>query len=713
MIDPLRATLRSKSSLIGLCLAAAPALVSAAPGAPGASGAPDEGMWLFNNPPRAHLAETYGFEPSAEWLEHLQKSAVRFNNGGSGSVVSSDGLVMTNHHVARSILQKLSSAERDILADGFLAGTRDEELRAPDLEVDILWTIEDVTEQVQAAAEGLAGAEAEAARRAARSRIEAERKEATGLVCETVVLYQGGRYHLYGYKRFTDVRLVMAPDSEAAAFGGDVDNFEYPRWCLDVTFFRIYEDGAPLAPEHYLRWSTGGSAEGDLVFVAGHPGSTQRLDTVAALEYQRDVRMPLVLHFLWRGEVKLLNFSDRSAENKRIAASSLLGVQNSRKAYTGMLAGLHDPQLMGAKRDAERRLRDAVNADPEMKAAWGGAWDELAEAQELRRELYPRSIGMGTDGLQTGSALYGKAVHIVRLADELAKPSEERLREYRDTGLDSLYLSLYSPAPIYPALELHQLESGLSWMIELFGGDDPQVVRALGGLSPKARAAQCVNGTKLMDVDERRRLVEGGAEALAACEDPMIQLALALEGEGRKLRKRLEDEVSAVETEAYAKLAAAKFAIEGEGVYPDATFTLRLAFGTVKGWTEGGEQIPAYTTIAGLYDRREERGAQPPFTLPASWMDAQAELDLSTPYNFTCDADIIGGNSGSPVVNRAGEVVGLIFDGNLHSLVYNFAFTDEVARSVSVDSRGILEALGVVYGAGELVEELTRDASRR
>ena len=673
----------------------------------------DEGMWTFDNPPAAVLAQRYGFEAGPEWLEHLQKSAVRFNNGGSGSVVSSGGLVMTNHHVARDVLQQLSTAERDLLVEGFLARTPGEELPAPELELDILWSITDVTERVNSAAEGLAGAEAAQARREARTAIEAQESEASGLVCETVTLYRGGQYHLYRYKRFTDVRLVMAPDAEAAAFGGDVDNFEYPRWCLDMTFFRIYADGRPFAPEHYLRWSPNGSAAGDLVFVAGHPGRTQRLDTVAALEYQRDVRMPLVLHFLWRNEVKLLNFSDRSAENKRIAASDLLGVQNGRKAYTGMLAGLHDPRLMATKREAEADLRAAVEGDPDMLARWGDAWARVSEAQAVRSELYPRSIGMGTAGLQTSSALYAYAVELVRLADELQKPSGERLREYRDTALDTFYLHLFSHAPIYDELELELMAGGLSWMAEILGGDDPQVVAALGGMSPRARAAHCVNGSALKDVDERRRLAEGGAEAVGASDDPMIVLARALEGPGRELRARLEDEAQAVEAEAYAKIAAAQFAIEGENVYPDATFTLRLAFGTVQGWNESGQDIAPYTTVEGLYDRREQRGAAAPFSLREPWLAAASKLDAATPYNFTCTTDIIGGNSGSPVVDRAGRVVGLIFDGNIHSLVYNFAYTDEVARSVAVDSRGIVEALEVVYEAGELVSELTRDTPPR
>lgn len=666
----------------------------------------DEGMWTFDNPPTKQLQDNYGFEATPEWLEHLQKSAVRFNNGGSGSVVSASGLVMTNHHVARDILQQLSTSEKDILRDGFLARSPEAELPAPELEVDILWQITDVTDRVNAAAEGKEGAEAEQARRAARTALEAQLGESSGLVTESVTLYQGGRYHMYGYKRFTDVRLVMAPEAASAAFGGDVDNFEYPRWCLDMTFFRIYEDGKPLVPEHHLSWSEAGTAAGDLVFVAGHPGRTQRLDTVAALRYQRDVRMPLVLRFLWRNEVKLQNFSERSAENKRIASSDLLGVQNSRKAYTGMYSGLLDPQLMEAKRSAEARLRAAVDGNPEWKAQWSDAWDMLAAAQEVRAELYPRSIGMGTAGLQTSSVLYGHAVDLVRLADEMKKPSGERLREYRDTALDTLRLRLNSPAPIYPELEIEHLTNGLTWMAEVFGGDDPQLIAALGGMSPGARASQLVLGTELTDPAVRLRYLDGGAEAIAASSDPLILLAKALEGAGRDLRKRVEDEAGAIESAAYAKIAAAKFAVEGDGVYPDATFTLRLAYGTVKGWSEGGAEIPPYTTVEGKFERREQRGAVAPFDLPEHWMAAEASLDGSTPYNFVNTTDIVGGNSGSPVVNSKGEVVGLIFDGNIHSLIYNFAYTDDVARSVAVDSRGIIETLKKVYDAKELVNEL-------
>jgi hypothetical protein len=502
------------------------------------------------------------------------------------------------------------------------------------------------------------------------------------------------------------VRLVMAPESAIAAFGGDVDNFEYPRWCLDMTFFRIWEDGQPLQAEHFLSWSPDGCQDGELVLVAGHPGRTERLNTVAHLEYLRDVRHPNVLQRLWRMEVKYSNFAARSDENALASSSDLLGVQNSRKAYTGMLGGLLDPQLMGAKRAYEAGLRAAVEENPEWKAAWGDAWDKVAAAEAVAGELYPRYVAIGGGGMSLGSSLFGFAATILRLSEERAKPSGERLPEFRESAMDSVLMGLYSPAPIYPAWEIYKLESALSYMAETLGGDDPVVLAALDGKSPSARAAELVGGTRLADVDARKALVEGGATAVAASSDPLITLARVLDPVSRELRKRWEDEVSSVEREAYAQVAAAKFAVEGEDVYPDATFTLRLSFGPVTGYTEAGQAVPPFTTVEGLYRRREAKGAVEPFDLPERWLAKQDALDPSTPFNFVSTPDIIGGNSGSPTINTEGEVVGLIFDGNIQSLTGNFAYTDEVARSVSVDSRIIVEALRVVYEADALVNEL-------
>jgi hypothetical protein len=670
--------------------------------------AADEGMWPFNRPPAAELKANHGFEVTPQWLEHVQRSSVRFSTGGSGSIVSADGLVMTNHHVGSDILEKLSTSERNLLELGFSAATQPQEEKCPDLHLDVLWSIEDVTERVQAAAKGLATAEADAARRKAMTAIQDEAKKATGLHAEVVTLYQGGRYHLYQYKRYTDVRLVFAPEQQIAFFGGDNDNFEYPRYDLDVCFFRIYENDAPLKAERFLRWSPQGSREGDLVFVSGHPGSTQRLNTAAHLEFLRDVQVPILLNKLMRQEVWITTFSGRSAEHARIARGDLFGVQNSRKVYVGRLAGLLDPKILEDKRASEKALRAAVEANPKWKESWGGAWDQIAAGETTARMLYRRFSALGGSGLSLSSDLFGFAITIVRLGDELPKASPERLREYGDAGLAQLYERLYSPAPIYPELELMRLESALSYMAEQLGADDPAVADALGGKSPRARAEECVLGTSLRDIEARKSLAEGGKTAVEATKDPMIALARALDTHSRKLRKTWEDEVLANERAGYAKIAEARFAVEGESVYPDATFTLRLSYGTVKGYRQGDSVIAPYTDFAGLYQKAQERAGEAAYELPPTWTAAREAVNLSTAYDFVSTCDIIGGNSGSPVVNRAGEVVGLIFDGNIQSLTGNYAYTDEQARAVSVDSRAILEALEKVYKADRVASEIRK-----
>ena len=566
-----------------------------------------------------------------------------------------------------------------------------------------LWEIVDVTERVKAAAAAdLSAADAEAARRQELSRIEQESFEATGLKSDVVTLYQGGQYHLYRYKRYTDLRLVFAPEKAIAFYGGDPDNFSFPRYCLDVCFFRIYEDGAPLEAEHYLRWSEAGTQEGELVFVAGHPGRTERLFTADHVEFLRDVRYPTSLASLWRREVQLATFSGRGNEYARIAEDDLFGVQNSRKAYTGILSGALDPAFMASKRARDKALQAGVAADPEYQAQWGDAWDQIRAAQVAAREIYPRYVAAG--GLR--SELYSIARHLVRLAEEKPKPSAERLREYNDAALPSLEYGLFSPAPVHEALEIERVESGLLWMAERLGADDPTVQTALGGKAPRARAEELVKGSSLADVAVRRALYEGGQQAIEDSSDPLIQLARALDPEARALRTRMENEVDSVQRQGYDKIAAAQFALEGEGQYPDATFTLRLAFGRVAGYTEDGARVEPYTTFAGLYEKSAERKNQVPFALPESWVEHKDDLDLSTPYNFVNTCDIIGGNSGSPTTNAKNEVVGLIFDGNIQSLIADLAYTDEQGRAVSVDSRAILAALRDVYGASELAAEL-------
>jgi hypothetical protein len=694
-------------------LSARVALLAAVLSLAAASARCDEGMWLFNRPPAKQLHSKYGFEADAKWLDHLQKSCVRISSGGSGSIVSSAGLVMTNHHVGSDMLEKLSTSENNLIEKGFYAKSQIDEVKCPDIEMVVLWSIEDVTDRVKGAAKpDMPSADANTARRKMMSTIEKESQDATGMKSEVVTLYQGGRYHLYRYKRYTDVRLVMAPEKGIAFFGGDADNFEYPRFDLDMCFFRIYENDKPLAPEHYLRWSKQGAAVNDLVFVAGHPGRTERLNTVDHLKFLRDVAYPMFMRNLWRREVQFATFSGRSEEFRRIAEGDFFGIQNTRKARTGILAGLQDARFLGRKADAERALRAAVEAKPEWKKEWGDAWDRIASAERGYGEFYKRysAPGVGRGGL---GQLFGIARTLVRMADEMPKENAERLREFSESNRKSLELQLFSPAPIYDDLEIDNLASGLQLMAELLGGEDPAVVRALSGLSPRVRAEQLVHATKLKDVAERKRIAEGGAKTInasasATAGDPLIQLAIDLDAENRALRKRYEDTVESAEREGYAKIAAAQFAVNGEDQYPDATFTLRLSYGVVKGYEENGKQVPPFTNFAGLYERSKERKGQYPFEVPARFAAAKDKLELNTPFNFVSTCDIIGGNSGSPVVDRKGDVVGLIFDGNIQSLVLDIAYTEEQARAVAVDARAMVEAMRKVYGCGALADEIER-----
>ncbi|MFO0840125.1 MAG: S46 family peptidase [Phycisphaerae bacterium] len=675
---------------------------------PGAAARADEGMWLFNRPPTAILKQRYHFEPTPEWLEHVQKSAIRFNDGGSGSFVSVDGLVMTNHHVASDAIAKLSKPGTDLLEAGFIAHTRDEELKCPDIELNVLWSIEDVTAEVVGAATPLMSpAEAFLARRKKMTEIEQRSEDQTKLDSQIVTLYQGARYHLYRYKRFTDVRLVFAPEQQIAFLGGDHDNFEYPRYNLDCAFLRVYEDDKPYHPEHYLRWSASGTAAGDLVFVAGHPGATRRLFTVDHLKFQRDAQVPMTLSAMWRGEIKLQTFSARSDENERISKEDVAGVANGRKALTGQLAQLQDPEFMRRRQQQEDELIRRIRENPEAPREWLEAWPAIAAAKRVHRELLPRQ-----QALQFRSRLFDIAQDIVRVVEERTKPNVERLREFSDAALDTLFLELYSPAPIYAEHERMAMENALSRMAELLGGDDPLVVKALAGKSPRARALELVGKTKLADPAYRKQLVEGGKQAVSASDDAMIQFASLLDPDTRAIRKRMEDEVQAIERDSYAKIAAAKFSVEGESAPPDATFTLRLAFGQVKGFEDEGRTIPPFTNFGGLYELVKSRHGKPPFDLPQRWIDRQGKLDPATPFNFICTGDIIGGNSGSPVVDRKGEVVGLIFDGNLYSLGWDAMFNDEKGRAVAVDCRAIPAALRVVYDLGALADELTGAAKR-
>jgi hypothetical protein len=672
----------------------------------------DEGMWLFNNPPVKTLQEKYHFQPTTAWLEHVQKSSVRFDNGGSGSFVSANGLVMTNHHVGADCLGKISTKDKNYLETGFEAKSNAEEAKCDDLELNVLMSIEDVTARVTSAVQpGMDSASAEKARRAEINNIEKESRDKTGLRSDVVTLYNGGLYHLYRYKQYTDVRLVFAPQKSIAFFGGDPDNFEYPRYDLDICFFRVYENDKPVHVDDYLKWSESGAAEGDLIFVSGHPGRTERADTVAHLLYQRDITVPGTLNLLRRREVLLRNYSDRSAENARRAEDDLFGIENSRKAYLGMLAGLQDPAILQKKRDTEKELRDVVSKDPKLSQSYGDGWDQVAATIKtlikIRDEYNLFGIGPQRRAQSFNSTLFDIAIKLVRLAAETSKPNSERLREYSEAGLDSLKLQLFSDAPIYDDLETVQLADSLGMMTEMMGEENEMVQRVLAGKSPRDRAAELVHGTTLKDVAVRKRLAEGGLKAIQESSDPMVQLARLIDPESRRIRQAFEQQVDEPLRQAYGKIANARFAAYGASVYPDATFTLRLSYGEVKGYTEIGEKVPWATTLGGTYEHAAAHNNKEPFELPKIWNERKAQIKLSTPFNFVSTADIIGGNSGSPVINRQGELVGIIFDGNIESLVLDYTYADQVSRAVAVHSAGILEALRKVYSANRLVEELT------
>jgi hypothetical protein len=670
----------------------------------------DEGMWLFDHPPAKLLKEKYGFEPTEQWLTHLQRSAVRIGAGGSGSFVSPDGLVLTNHHVGRGALQQFSTPKRDLLQLGYYARTPQEELKCFDLEFNVLLTIDDVTDRVKEAVKDAKGAaEAQKLRRAVINTIEKEvTDDKVGMKGEVVTLYQGGLYHLYHYKKYNDVRLVFAPEEIAAFFGGDCDNFEYPRYDLDICIFRVYEHGKPIHPRHYLKWNPAGMKENDLVFVAGHPGKTERMNTIHHLEYLRDTIFPATLQRLYRIEVLASSFGQRSAENARRAQGLLLGAQNSRKARLGGLAGLQDPAVMNIKRQEEAALRTAAAADPKLAADFDAAQktidQSLADWAKLRKDY---NLLEGRQAFNSG--LFGIARALVRLPVEATKPNADRLHEFSDSGLASLKHSLFSGAPIYDDFETACLADSLSFYIEQKGAEDPLVKKVMAGKGPQARAAELVAGTKLAKVEVREQLADGGQEAIDASTDPMILLAKLVDEPSRQVRTDYEQKVEEPQRAAYGKLANIRFQLQGTDSYPDATFTLRLSYGQVKSCQEPGTSAPApaWTTIGGMFLRSIEHNNADPFVVPQTWMKPQVPLDMSTPLNFVSTDDIIGGNSGSPVVNRNGEFVGIIFDGDLPSLVWDFVYTEDPGRAISVHGSAILEALRKIYDAEPLADELS------
>ena len=658
--------------------------------------AAEEGMWTYDAFPRDAVKQAHGFAPTQEWLEHVRLSSVRLAGGCSASFVSPEGLVMTNHHCIRSCVEDLSSPRNDYLAKGFFAKQAKDELRCPKVEANQLVEMTDVTARLEGVTKGKSGADFNTALKAEMSRIESECATGPELRCDVVTLFNGGRYQLYRYRRYQDVRLVFAPEFSMAAFGGDADNFNFPRYGFDAAFLRVWDaSGQPLKTEHSLAWAKEGAKEGDLVFVSGHPGGTERQSTVAELEFQRDVALPYLLLNLAEMRGMLREYASGSSERWRTTRSHLRAVENGLKALRGRHQALAEPALLADKRRAEAELRKQGGVD-EALASTASALDAY------RPLLAAYRLKEGGDGFN--SELFAMARKLVRAAEELPKHNAERLREYTEGQLPGLRMQLLREAPITADLERVQLTFGFNKLRETLGADDAFVQTVLGREAPEELARALVKGTKLFDVKERKRLLDGGAAAIAASKDPMILLARRVDAPSREVRKRYEDTVESVLKKNGEVLARARLAAYGTTGYPDATFTLRLSYGTVQGWREpDGKSVAPLTTFAGAYARHT---GKEPFRLPDTWMKAQGKVPGDTPLDVATTNDIIGGNSGSPLVDREGRVVGLIFDGNLPSLGGRFSYVPETNRAVGVHGEGLLLGLERVYGAERLVKEL-------
>jgi hypothetical protein len=662
----------------------------------------EDGMWTYDNPPRKILKEKYSFEPTQAWLDHVRLSSVRFNDGGSGSFVSGNGLVMTNHHVALGQLQKVSTSGKDYVNDGFFAKTQAEELKCPDLELNVLVGMENVTDKVLGSVKPtMTEKEALDARKAAGAMITKESMEKTGLRSDIVPLYQGSEYWLYQYKKYTDVRLVMAPEQQIAFFGGDPDNFTFPRYDLDMAFFRVYENDAPVKSKEFLKWKSAGATDGELVFVSGHPGSTNRLQTLAQTEYQRDYVYPSRLKSYKRRVELLRRYSKLGPEQERRALVQIFGIENTLKALGGEYEGLLDTKLMDQKRREEKELREKVAANPEWNALYASAWDSIGTA--VARAKTHSTLVSNRD---VSGRLANMALQLVRYAAEIKKPNGQRLREFQDANLASLKFRLFSPAPVYADLEEIQLADRFAEAIEMLGAKDPFVLAVLGGRTPEGAAKELVSGTKIADPKFRQELLNGGDSALAASTDPMIVLARKIAPMMDELREWTEKNVTSTLDHNSEKIGKARFAVYGKTLYPDATFTLRLSYGTVKGYAMNGTKAPALTTLYGLYDRAYGFGNTGDFELPKRFVENAGKLNLTTPFNFVSTCDIIGGNSGSPVVNRAGECVGLIFDGNIESLPGRFLYSEEKNRAVAVSTAAMIECMRKLYDSNELANEI-------
>jgi Peptidase S46 len=662
----------------------------------------DEGMWTFDNLPREQMKSKYSFAAEPQWVEHVMRAAVNIG-GCSASFVSAQGLVMTNHHCITGCLQQLSSAKKNYLQDGFLARKTEEELSCPTTEISRLEQITDVTAEVVAATKGLSGEAYKNALNAINAKLAAAcvgDKRAT-VRCTVVSLYQGGQHHLYRYDRYSDVRLVWAPEDASPSFGGDPDNFNFPRFGLDAAMLRAYENGKPAVVKHFFPFSPSGAKAGELVFTAGNPGRTSRLLTVAQLETVRDVKLIANMRRGYELRGVLTQYRKLGVEETRVARNDLNGVENGLKVFTGQLAALQSPDLMARKRAEEAQLKEFAAKSPNFKDA-AGAWDAIAAAQAVYREI-ENEYEQIESGRGFNSRYFVLARTIWRGSLERTKPDAERLPEFSSTRLPQVERQITSPAPFYPDFEKLKLAHSLTKMRELLGTDDPFVVKMLGKESPEQVAKRLVDGAKLADPAYRKALWSGDRSAIVAADDTFIQLARDIDAVAMAIRKRFDNEVTAVELKNAGLIAKARFAMLGSKTYPDATGTLRLSYGAVEGWTERGKPVTPFTDFAGAFNRHT--GAAP-YALPASWLTSKEKIQLATTLNFVTTNDIIGGNSGSPMINRKAEIVGLAFDGNKHTHSGAYWFDQERNRSVGVTSDGILEALKNVYGATELLTEI-------
>ena len=669
--------------------------------------AADEGMWTIDNFPRQAVLEKYNVQVGDDWLQRLQQSIVRLETGCTGSFVSPDGLILTNHHCAASCVAENSTAARDLVASGYVAPDRAEEIRCQNEAISVLMATENVTAQVTEGLAGVTAADAARTRNALLTKLEtgceeASKKTGAPLKCETVSLYQGGQYWLYKYKRYEDVRLAFAPEAAVAAFGGDPDNFQFPRWCLDMSLLRVYENGKPAATPTHLPVHWAGAREEEPVFVAGHPGTTQRLLTVAQLKTERDLVLPFWLLRFSELRGRLIQYSKSSAEAARTAKDFLDTIENSHKVRRMQLFSLLDDRMMEQKAADEQKLRTAVAADAALAALSGSAWDDIARAQATLRDIYIPYVWIEA-GAGFNSDLFFIARSLVRAADERAKPNADRLREFTDARLPALEQSLASATPIYPGLEQVRLSFSLERMREYLGPDHAIIKEALGAASPDQRAKALIGGSTLADPKVRVALFKGGSTAIAASKDPMIQLARAIDADARSLRKIFETQVDGPVQRAQQTIAEARFKVFGERLYPDATFTLRVSYGAVQSWTEAGRPVDPFTQLARMYERTT---GVAPFALPKRWLDAKAKLDLTARANFVTTNDIVGGNSGSPVVNAAGQIVGLIFDGNIHSISGSYWFDAAKNRAIAVHPDFMRVALQQIYPAQALAAEL-------